>query len=91
MNWKTCIVIAVICLVAIFAGYLNAQVTPLEKAKAQVALEEAKERRVILRVVEEEVRLKVSIIENQVKLARLQVALTPADPNVPVDPNNTEN
>jgi len=89
MKWKSLIIVAVIGLVAVFAGYANSQGTALEEAKAQVALEEAKERVVVLRVVEEEVRLKVSIIENQIKLAKYQAALTP-DPNAVVDPNNVD-
>ena len=67
MKWKVFIVVVVIGLVALFSGYANSQMTQLEQAKADVALEEAKERLVILRVVEEEVRLKVSIIEHQAR------------------------
>ena len=90
MKWKVFIVVVVIGLVALFSGYANSQMTQLEQAKADVALEEAKERLVILRVVEEEVRLKVSIIEHQARLAQYQRALTPKpDPNT-VDPNTVK-
>ncbi len=67
--------------------------TAVEQARSDLAFEEAKERIVLLRVVEEEVRLRVSILEYQIKWARLTAAFTPkptVDPNAIVDPNSME-
>lgn len=81
--------ILVLAILVVLAGMAISQTpTGVEKAKANLALEEARERIVILRVVEEEVRLKVSILKNQIDLARIQKALTPkaADPNLAIPP-----
>jgi hypothetical protein len=88
MKWKVFIVVVVIGLIAIIAE--SQSIDAVEQAKSKLAIEEAKARIEIYRVVEEEVRLKVSIIEHQVRLAKLQAQFTPKpDPNT-VDPNNTE-
>ena len=88
MKWKVFIVVVVIGFVAIIAE--SQSITAVEQAKIDakkaqenVAIEEAKARIGIYRVVEEELRLKVSIIENQIKLARYTQKPDPntADPN----------
>ena len=92
MKWKVFIVVVVIGLVAIIAESQSIDAVEQAKIDAQqaqskLAMEEAKARIEIYRVVEEEIRLKVSIFENQIKFAKLQAQFTPKpDPNT-TDPN----
>lgn len=95
-TWRIIAVLALSILVVLAGIGISQSLTGVEAAKANLALEEAKERIVIFRVVEEEWRLKVSILKHQIEYARIQKALTPkVDPNalaIPplADPNSMD-
>jgi hypothetical protein len=87
MKWRIIIVAMVVGLATLMVCSQTQKEkakVEFEQAKQNLALEEARERIEVFRVVEEEVRLQVSIIENQIKLAKLKAALKP---NPVTDPN----
>ena len=75
MKWKT--TLGVLLVVAIGIAYAQVDPGPPSPEQVQEALNmaEAKARIEIYRVVEEDIRLRVSIMENRIKYAQLQNAI----------------